>query len=347
MKLRGLMLCLLLFGLAVRGVSAQNAPQVVATTTIVADVAQIVGGDFVEVTPLVPRDADAHAFILNPTDATRVADADMLLMVGAGYETFLGDLLDTLAGEQTQVVTVSEGIDMLAYMGDHAHEDDADTEEAHHEAEYIGVLGSPDLDCVTGTHDHEEELEENEEHEEHDHGACDPHVWMNPRNVMIWANNIADAFSSLAPEHADSFRANADAYITELEALNGELTDILALVPEDQRKLITNHEFMGYFAAAYDFEVVATVFPSASTLAELDPRSLIALIDTVQKEAVPAIFAEVSGNPEVAQVVAQEAGVDVVTSLYSEALSEVDGPAATYLDFMRFNAHTIADALSG
>ncbi|MCC6615059.1 MAG: zinc ABC transporter substrate-binding protein [Anaerolineae bacterium] len=344
MKLRLWMLCLLLFGVIAGGVSAQDVPQVVATTTIVADVAQIVGGEFVDVTPLVPRDADAHAFILNPTDATRIADADMLLMVGASYETFLGDLLDTLAGDHTQLVTVSNGIDMLAYEGEHAHEDEANAADDHHEAEYIGVLGSPDLDCTAATHDAEEEADTGDEHL---HGACDPHVWMNPHNVMIWANNIADAFNALDPEHAGSFRANADAYISQLEALDSELTEILAVVPEDARKLVTNHEFMGYFAATYDFEVVATVFPSASTLAELDPRSLIALIETIQTENVPAIFAEVSGNSEVAQVVAQEAGVQVVTSLYSESLSDVDGPAATYLDFMRFNAHTIADALSG
>ncbi|MCA9908624.1 MAG: zinc ABC transporter substrate-binding protein [Anaerolineae bacterium] len=342
MKRRIWLLCfLLLLGVAINNARAQDLPQIVATTSIVSDVAQIVGGEFVDVTPLVPRDADAHAFILNPTDATRIADADILLMVGAGYEAFLGDLLDTLAGEQTQVVTVSNGIDILAYEGEHAQEDAATADEEHHGAEYIGVLGSPELDCAAGTHDHEEEAEE------HEHGDCDPHVWMNPRNVIIWTNNIAAAFSAAAPEHADSFRANADAYIAELEALDSELSDILAVIPEDQRKLVTNHEFMGYFAAAYDFEVIATVFPSASTLAELDPRSLISLIDTVQSEHVKAIFAEVSGNPQVAEAVAQEAGIQVVTNLYSESLSEIDGPAGNYLDFMRFNAHTIADALSG
>ncbi len=333
MKQRMWMLCLLLLlGVAVGNVGAQDIPQVVATTSIVSDVAQIVGGEFVDVTPLVPRDADAHAFILNPTDATHVADADMLLMVGAGYETFLGDLLDNLVGIDTQVVAVSEGIDILAYMDTHGHEGDSSTEDGHHAAEFIGVLGSPELDCTVGAQDH---------------GVCDPHVWMNPRNVIIWANNIANAFSALAPEHTDSFRTKADAYISELEALDSELSDILAAIPQDQRKVVTNHEFLGYFAAAYDFEVIATVFPSASTLAELDPRSLIDLIDTVQSEHVKAIFAEVSGNPQVAEAVAQEAGIQVVTSLYSESLSEIDGPAATYLDFMRFNAHSIADALSG
>jgi ABC-type Zn uptake system ZnuABC Zn-binding protein ZnuA len=169
---------------------------------------------------------------------------------------------------------------------------------------------------------------------------------MNPQNVMGWVNNIVDAFSEADPANAEAYRANGDAYIAQLEALDAEIDQTIATVPEDRRILVTNHEFMGYFADRYGFEVVATVLPGINTGGELDPQSLADLIVLVQQEQVPVIFAEVSANPQIAEVIAQESGVAVVTSLYSESLGGADSPASTYLDFMRYNAQTIVDALS-
>jgi ABC-type Zn uptake system ZnuABC Zn-binding protein ZnuA len=169
---------------------------------------------------------------------------------------------------------------------------------------------------------------------------------MNPRNVITWTNNIAAALSAADPANDEAYRANADAYIAQLEALDAEITALVAEVPEASRVLVTNHEFMAYFASAYGFEVIGTVLPAATTDAEPDPQQLTDLIAEVQEEGVTAIFAEVSANQQLAEVVAQEAGIAVVTPLYSESLSELDGPAATYITFMRHNAQVIVNALT-
>ena len=337
-----ILLCFLL--MSVGSIVAQGEKlHVLATTTIIADVARNVGGDLVEVESLIPPDADVHAFEPAPDDIVKVAEADILLVNGAGLESFLGTLLENAGG--VEPVVVSNGVAMLPF-GEHGHEegDEARSEEEHAVGEVIGVL-SEDGVCE-GAHEHESEAEHEEGEEDHEHGACDPHVWTDPKNVMIWVDNIAEAFADAAPNNAETYRANAEAYKAELESLDTEVSEILTVIPADKRILVTNHEFLGYFAHAYGFEVVGVVIGGGGTLSEPDPRELAALIDVITEEQVTAIFVEVSANPGLAETIASETGIDVVTTIYSDSLSKANGPAATYLDYLRYNARTIAQALA-
>ncbi|MDZ4765629.1 MAG: zinc ABC transporter substrate-binding protein [Chloroflexota bacterium] len=345
-----MLLTLTVLFLSVLPAFAQDVPQVVATTTILADVARNVGGALIEVSALVPADADTHAYEPTTDDVARVAQADLLLAVGVNYEEFLVGLLEN-AGDSIPILEVTSGVEILAFGGDHtdeAHNDDPlatpEAEHAHGAADIIGVYGAGTLEC--GADDHEDEAAGAEHADAHEHGACDPHVWMNPANVAIWADNIAAAFSDLDPANAATYAANAEAYKTQLTALDADIRAIVSAVPAESRILVTNHDFMGYFAAAYGFEIVATVLPGGTTGAELEPQGMAAVIELVRAEGVPAIFAEVSANTDLIDVLADEADIAVVTALYSESLSGADGAASTYLDFMRYNATTIAAALS-
>jgi len=328
-------------------VGAQEpALTVVATTSIVADVAQNVGGDLVSVTSIIPPNADVHAFEPSPADVQRVADADVVLSVGAGLESFLGGLVENAAAQEPIVISI--GIEMLAF-GDHEHEAhegeeaaEGEHEHEHAEAEFVGVLGDAGV-CEEAEH-HEEEAAEGDH--EHEHGSCDPHVWTDPNNVKVWAANIAEAFASADAANAETYRANAAAYIEQLTALDAEVSEILAGIPEERRVLVTNHEFLGYFAHHYGFEVVGVVVAGGSSMSETDPQTLAALIDVVNDEQVPAIFAEISANPQLAEVIASEANIEVVTAIYSDSLGEPGSPAGTYLDYLRYNAEVIAEALS-
>ncbi len=331
---------LVVLALSVMPAAAQTEITVIATTSILADVAQNVSGGLLNVESLLPFDADTHAYEPSVDDAARVAGADLLLVVGMDYEHFLGGLLETV-GEDVPVAMISNGIEILPY-GDHEHEGEeaAEAEHEHEHAEPIGILG----DGLTCEEAHEDEATPEAEHD-HDHGTCDPHVWMNPLNMIVWASNIAEAFAALDPAHADVYRNNALDYAAQIEALDLELAQVIAEIPEERRVLITNHEFMAYFAAHYGFEIAATVLPGGTTGAEINPQELAGVIALVQAEGVPAIFAEVSANPELAQLIASESGAAVVSTLYSESLSALDGNAPTYLDFMRFNTGVIVEAL--
>ena len=311
--------------LGVGTAAAQDAPlRVVATTTIVADVAQHIGGDLVTVTALVPADSDAHAFEPSPQDVQGVADADLVLAVGAGYESFLGGLMENAAS--VPLVAVNTGVTMYAFSDGHA--DDP------HANEPLGVLGETGV-CEAAP----------VAADDHAHESCDPHTWTDPRNVMVWADTIAAALAAADPDHADTYTANAETYKTQLQTAFDEMTETLAVIPPERRLLVTNHEFMSYFARAFDFEMAGVVIPGGTTGGENDPQAVAGLIDHIRALGVTVVFAEASASTQVIQTLAQDAGVTVVTTL-SESLTAPDGIAPTYLDYLRVNAQTLADALT-
>ncbi len=373
-----LLYIVLLFMLPMVGYAQDSPIQVIATTTIIADVAANVGGDFVEITALVPPDADTHAFNPDPQDVAQVSAAQVVLVNGANLEETLLEVIENAA--TVELTVVSHGVEMLAVGASHADEDHEDgakaDEHAHEAAEFIGQLGV-DADCGAdeahddehGDHDDEDHDDEHadehaddehadEDHDDehgdeahaehaHEHGSCDPHVWGNPQNVMHWADNIAAAFAAVDPDNAATYASNAATYKDQLAALDAELEVLFGTIPEAERKLVTNHEFLSYLAARYDFEVVGAVIPGGSTLAEPAPQEIAALMETIEAEGVPAIFAEVSDVGALTTMIASDLGDVAVVTLYSESLSAAGGPAATYLDYMRYNANAIATALGG
>lgn len=334
------LLALTLFLLPVA--AQQPVLNVIASTTIIADIAQNVGGDLVRVTPLIPADTDSHAFELRPADLVMIEDADLLLLNGGGLEGFLESVLENT---QTPVAIAAEGVEVLTFH----HAEHAMHDEHHDASESAGVLGQ-DIVCDAHEHDehHDEATPEADEsaHADEEHGECDAHFWGNPLNVAIYARNIAAAFAELDPAHAEIYATNAEAYAAQMQQLDTQIAELVARIPAAERIIVTNHEFLGYFAARYEFEIVGTVIPGVSTLAETNPRELADLQATIQQEGVRAIFAEVSQTGQLAEVLAAELGSAItVEYLYSEALSAADGPAATYIDYMLYNANAIVSAL--
>ncbi len=191
----------------------------------------------------------------------------------------------------------------------------------------------------------EEEAGEEAEEEEHHHGEYDPHVWLDVRNVMVWVENIRQALSALDPAHTDLYAANAAAYRKELEALDAWILEQVAQVPPQNRKLVTNHPAFGYFAERYGFEQVAAVYP-VSPGAEPSAREIAQLEETIRQYGVPAVFAETTVNPKLAEQVARDTGVRLVT-LYSGSLGAPGSGAETYIGMMRANVQAIVDALKG
>ena len=170
----------------------------------------------------------------------------------------------------------------------------------------------------------------------------DPHIWQDPRRVLAAVDAIEPAVVT-AGRDATEIAACADAYRTELTALDADVTATLAPIPPERRVLVTNHDAFGYFADRYDFEIIGAVIPSSSTLGEASAGQLADLAEAIEQHHVPAIFAERLGSATEAEALAKRLGVEVV-ELDSDAL-EPDGPAATYTGMMRANAAAIAAAL--
>ena len=355
----GLTVLLLVFvmGLPVSTVSAQqDRLTVIATHSILADVVQNVAGDAADVTSLLPLNADPHSYTPTPGELVALAEADVVFVNGAFFEEGLLEGIEN-AAEDITIVGASRCVEILSF-GHHEDDEHMDEDheehtdgpcEAHHEQarithneESLGLL--TDLDCGEG-HEHEEE-EEHEEDEEHEHeeGSCDPHVWMNPENVVLWTLTIRDTLSELDPANAQVYVQNAATYITQLIDLQTDLETLVQSVPQENRVLVTSHDSLGYFAARYSFEVVGVVIPGGSTVAEPSAQDIVSLIDEIEEHGVPAIFAETTIAPGLVEQVAGESGASVLT-LYSGSLSDANGPASTYLDYMRYNVRTIVDGL--
>ena len=116
-------------------------------------------------------------------------------------------------------------------------------------------------------------------------------------------------------------------------------------VPADRRVLVTNHESLGYLADRYGLRIVGTIVPSVSSGASPSAQQLAGLIDAVKRAGVKAIFLETGANPQLANQLARDAGIKVVTSLYTHSITDASGPAPTYIDMMKYNVKAIVDAL--
>jgi zinc/manganese transport system substrate-binding protein len=199
---------------------------------------------------------------------------------------------------------------------------------------------APLLNPQPYTSDHDDE-------DDADHGdGLDPHVWMDVTRVQAMAGLIAEALTGIDGIDPARVAANLAAYDTELAALDAEITTILSAVPADRRLLVTNHDAFSYLASSQGFEVVGTVLPAGSPLAEPSPADLAALAAQMNELGVPAIFTENTTSTDLARALAAEAGNVAVVGLYSDSLGPEGSDGATYVELMRTNAVRIAGALS-
>lgn len=174
--------------------------------------------------------------------------------------------------------------------------------------------------------------------------GVDPHVWFDPMNVAVWAENASRALGALDPAHAGRFAENARRYRAAMLELDRWIHDQVAGIPEAKRQLVTDHDSLGYFAARYGFEVVGAVVPAYSTVAVPSAGEIAQLEEAVSRLGVRAVFVGTTVNADLAERVADDVGVRLVP-IYTGSLSPPDGPAATYVDMMRYNVSAIVEAL--
>lgn len=182
------------------------------------------------------------------------------------------------------------------------------------------------------------------DHQDHGH-EHDPHFWMNPLMVVQYVENIERAFSELDPSHAELFQENARAYTQQLIDLDQWIENEVSAIPAANRVLVTNHENMGYFADRYKFEVVGTILESATSLSMPSASDLAQLQNTIIATNAPAIFLHTGENSQIADQLASDLGISVVTGLYTHSLSDKSGPAPDYISMMKHNTTLICDAL--
>jgi zinc/manganese transport system substrate-binding protein/manganese/iron transport system substrate-binding protein len=169
-----------------------------------------------------------------------------------------------------------------------------------------------------------------------------PHLWLDPQLAKVYVQRVHDRLVSLDPEGACTYDANSAAYLAQLDELDQWIQQQVALIPAENRKLVTFHEAFPYFAARYGFQLVGVITPSPGQ--EPSAGELAQLIETVKAAHVKAVFSEAQFSPKLSQTLAQEASVqEVVSDLYNDSLG--DPPADSYIGMMRYNVGRIVNAL--
>jgi ABC-type Zn uptake system ZnuABC Zn-binding protein ZnuA len=178
-------------------------------------------------------------------------------------------------------------------------------------------------------------------------GVTDPHFWLDPTKVLTYVENIRAGLSQADPGGAAIYASNAAAYKAKLNELDQWVKTQIDQIPPARRLLVTNHESFGYYADHYGLQIIGTIIPNVSPDASPSAQQLSQLVDQINKTGAPAIFLETGSNPQLAQQIAQETKVKVITEFYTHSITPANGPAPTYLDMIRFDTTIIVQALKG
>ncbi len=290
--LKQIAVLLLLLGWMVPTLSKESPLKVVASFSILADIAQNIAGEHAEVSSLVGREVDLHEYQPSGRDRLLVEEADLLLWHGLGLESHFESLLTKERKRHRHYV--SEGITPL---GDEDHR---------------GV-----------THPN-------------------PHAWMSPKAALHYVANIEALLSTYDPDNQRSYEANSRHYAEQIRALDRQLQEAFATIPEARRWIVTNEDSMRYFAHDYGFQR-ATLW-GALALEEGTPQQMQQLIETVRRYQIEVLFSENTLSDRLIKQVARESGARYGGVIYTDALTAPDGAVPTYLELLEETATTILEA---
>ena len=308
-------------------VAADEAPAEVPQTTIsvtttvlgsvVEQMVACVGDDSIGVEVLMPIGVDPHDYQPSSAQLATIADSGVVVANGLMLEESLVEPLEELESEGGTVYRLADMVDPIPF----AEIDDDHSEHGHD--------------------DHSEESEDS--HDGHDHGEFDPHFWLDMERVALatellgveLAKDFGDEFETCGMEIAESIR------LTE-----AQVVEVLDVIPESNRVLVTDHEVMSYFAERYDFEIAGVLIRGGSTLAEPSSQELAQLIDQINALGLTTVFGNVHAPSDLLESIATESGGDVqVVSLYLGSIGEAGSEQGSYQEMMLANARAIASAL--
>jgi zinc/manganese transport system substrate-binding protein len=300
--------------LLAKPIRAQERLAVVASFSVLGDMAKQIGGDRITLRNIAGPDQDAHGFQPKPSDAAALANAALVIRNGLGFEGWLDRMIRS-SGFKGRLVTTTEGITprMMEAHGHHGHDHGGAGRRHNHS---VGPRQVPD-----------------------------PHGWQDLGLGQHYVRNITAGLIAADPAGEVLYRRNAEAYAARLAALDQWVRAEIAQVPAARRKLVTSHDAFGYFGSAYGVRFLAP--QGVSTEAEPSAAEVGRLIRLIRAENISALFMENMTNPATLQRIAQETGVRVRGRLYADALSSDTGPAPSYEAMFRHNLSLIVPAMRG
>ncbi|WP_289018925.1 metal ABC transporter substrate-binding protein [uncultured Ornithinimicrobium sp.] len=299
------------------GGTGTSAPVAVSTTTplgsVVQDVVTCNGGT--ASTLMAPGD-DPHTFAPSSAQLAQLTQAELVVAIGLGLEEGLGAAIENARSDGARVLELAPLLDPLPFDGTTGPAED----------------------------DHEGEEDEHADDDGHAHDGDDPHVWLDASRMATAAELVGEDLATVTGD--DGYAGCGTQVAAELRDVHEQVVEILAAVPEERRVLVTDHQSFGYFAQAYDFDLLGVVVPGGSTDAEPSSQELAELVEVVRDAGVPAVFSNTAVSSSLVEAVAAEAGGEVqVVELYVGSVGPEGSGATTYADLMLTDARLIADAL--
>lgn len=285
--------------------------KVVASFSILGDMVRVIGGENITLTTLVGPNADAHAYDPSARDNRVLAEAQVLVTNGLGFEAWMPRLVRSSGFKGLEIVA-SRGVTPRQLDADDDHDDHGHADHGHGSAE-----GGP---------------------------AVDPHAWQDLENGVRYANNIANGLSRVDPANRAKYQARAELYVAEMKKLHAEIQHSFAEIPADRRRVVTPHDAFGYFSQAYG----VTFFSVAGLSSDAEPsaRDIARLIRQIKTSESTALFADGSSNSRVLEQIGRETEIKVGSGgLFADTLDVGDKPAGTYLGMLKWNAGQLIFAL--
>lgn len=277
------------------------------STFALYEVARAVAGEALDIHTIIPLGSDAHMFSPTPKEVAAVGSSALFIYSGAGFEGWAEPLKTTLPAS-VGVLDMSKHVTLIASEEEHGgHHDDVHEEEDHHE-----------------------------------HGAYDPHYWLDIDNMILMTRKLDGEFSKLSPANAGLFHKNAEAYVAELQKLKSEY--VQGLRDCKNRTLVSNHDAFGYLAHANKLENVSVIGLSSDE--QPSAKNIADIVALVNEHGIKTVFFEALINDNVAQTIARETGARAVSLQPLENISEDELKSQeTYLSIMRQNLHKLRDAM--
>ena len=272
---------------------------VVASYSVICDLASQIAADAVQLNCLIPSDQDPHTYEATPSDREAVETADLVFYAGLNFEPAIIDMATASDSEAPKIALHDEAVQQII------------------------------------------EVEEEGEVEP------DPHVWHDVENGLEMVALIRDNFVAIDPDNADMYTQNAEQLTAELQTLDAWIPEQIATIPEEQRRLITTHDAMSYYAQAYGLTVEGTLL-GVSTEDEPTAAKINELATSIRDKAIPIIFAELTADDRVLKTVADESGVVISEQvLLADGLGAEGTPGDSYTGMLVYNTCAIVDGLGG
>ena len=306
---------------------AQEKPRVVASYSVLCDLAEQIARDRIALTCLIEGGQDPHTYQPRPQDLRAIETAQLILYGGYDFEPAIVQLVQNTRNSAPKIA-IHEVAVTNPIMGEGHHHHGHDDGHGHGHGHSHGH-----------SHDHD--------HDHDDDEAADPHVWHDVRNGIRMAEAIANSLKQIDPGNTEFYRQNINNLRAELEQLHTWIQAQVATVPANQRVLVTTHDALGYFAQAYNFRVAEGLM-GVSTTEQPNAARFRELVELIRAEGVPTVFVEVTSNDRVMNNLAREANVQIAPrALMADGLGPRGSSTGTYVQMMTSNTCIIVTGLGG